>query len=169
MSPHTTRRTATSWSGTSTDPAWSPDGSLIVGGTNRGWGSRGSQPYSLERLVWTGKTPFEVERIAAKHDGFELTFTDPVDRATAVDPASYKISTYTYIYQQQYGSPEVDGTIPKINKIEAGGDGKTVRLYLDEMQEGHVHEFHLEGVRSAAGAPLLHAAAYYTLNYIPGP
>src|SRR5690606_32244389 len=34
-------------------------GSLFVGGTNRGWGSRGTKPYSLERLVWTGKVPFE--------------------------------------------------------------------------------------------------------------
>jgi glucose/arabinose dehydrogenase len=143
------------------------DGSLIVGGTNRGWGSRGSQPYSLERLVWTGKTPFEIEKITAEHDGFELTFTEPVDRATANDPASYKISTYTYIYQQQYGSPEVDGTIPAITKIEASLDGKSVRLYLDEMAEGHVHEFHLDKIRSAIGVPLLHAAAYYTLNYIP--
>src|SRR5205814_2027554 len=30
------------------------DGSLFVGGTNRGWGSRGSRPYSLDRLVCTG-------------------------------------------------------------------------------------------------------------------
>src|SRR5262245_32624601 len=31
------------------------DGSLFAGGTNRGWGSRGNKPHSLERLVWTGK------------------------------------------------------------------------------------------------------------------
>jgi glucose/arabinose dehydrogenase len=146
---------------------FAPDGSLFVGGTNRGWGSRGSQPYSLERMVWTGKMPFEIERISAKHDGFELTFTDKIDPTTALNPASYKISTYTYIYQVQYGSPEVDGTIPAITKIEPGPDGKTVRLYLDEMQEGHVHEMHLDGIRSAKGQPLLHPVGYYTLNYIP--
>ena len=146
---------------------FAPDGSLFVGGTNRGWGSRGSQPYSLERLVWTGKVPFEVERISAKHDGFELAFTEKVDLAKALDPASYKISTYTYIYQVQYGSPEVDGTIPAITKIEPGVDAKTVRLYLDAMQEGHVHELHLDGIRSANGSPVLHPVAYYTLNYVP--
>jgi hypothetical protein len=37
------------------------------------------------------------------------------------------------------------------------------------LQEGHVHELHAAGVRSAAGSPLLHSAAYYTLNYIPEP
>lgn len=143
------------------------DGSLFVGGTNRGWGSRGSQPYSLDRLVWTGKTPFEVHEMRARSDGFELTFTQAVDSTTAADPASYKLSTYTYIYQAQYGSPEVDGTTPTIAKLEVAPGGKGVRLYVDRLQEGHVHELHLDGVRSAAGDPLLHPVAYYTLNYMP--
>jgi hypothetical protein len=146
---------------------FAPDGSLFVGGTNRGWGSRGSQPYSLDRLVWTGKTPFEVQAMRATSDGFELTFTSPVDRATAADSSSYKLSTYTYIYQAQYGSPEVDGTTPAITKIEVAKSGQSVRLFVDQLQEGHVHELHLDGVRSTAGQPLLHPVAYYTLNYIP--
>ncbi|MEX0585469.1 MAG: hypothetical protein WD176_02410, partial [Pirellulales bacterium] len=32
-----------------------PDGSMFVGGTNRGWGSRGNKPFALERMNWTGK------------------------------------------------------------------------------------------------------------------
>jgi len=143
------------------------DGSMFVGGTNRGWGSRGSQPYSLDRLAWTGKTPFEVHEMHALPDGFELTFTEPVDAATANDAKSYKLSTYTYLYQSAYGSPEVDGTEPAITKIEVSPDGKKVRLTIEKLQEGHVHELHLDGIRSAAGQPLLHPAAYYTLNYIP--
>ena len=143
------------------------DGSLFVGGTNRGWGSRGTQPYSLDRLVWTGKTPFEIHQIRARPDGFELTFTEKVDPATAADPQSYKLTTYAYIYQAAYGSPEVDGTEPAITKAEVSPDGLSVRLRVDKLQEGHVHELHLLGVRSAAGRPLLHPAAYYTLNYIP--
>jgi glucose/arabinose dehydrogenase len=144
-----------------------PDGSLLVGGTNRGWGSRGSQPYSLDRLVWTGKTPFEIHEMRAKPDGFELTFTEPVDPKTAADPKSYSLSTYTYIYQAAYGSPEVDPTTPNITKAEVGADGRSVRLFVDKLQEGHVHELAADGVRSASGQPLLHAQAYYTLNYIP--
>jgi glucose/arabinose dehydrogenase len=143
------------------------DGSLFVGGTNRGWGSRGPQPYSLDRLNWTGKTPFEIHEMHALPTGFELTFTEPVDAATAGDPKSYKLSTYTYIYQSAYGSPEVDQTEPKITKIEVAPDGKKVRLTIDKLQEGHVHELHLDGVRSSAGKPLWHPAAYYTLNYLP--
>src|SRR5262245_50877315 len=60
-----------------------PDRSLYVGGTNRGWGSRGPQTFAVERLAWTGKVPFEIREMRARPDGFELTFTQPVDPKTA--------------------------------------------------------------------------------------
>ncbi|MDA0832915.1 MAG: hypothetical protein O2955_13450 [Planctomycetota bacterium] len=144
-----------------------PDGTMMVGGTNRGWGSRGPAPFSLERLIWTGKVPFEIHEMHIQPDGFELTFTQSIDAATAADVASYTIETYTNIYQASYGSPEVDHTAPQINKAIVGDDRKSVRLIIDGLQIGHVHELHADGVRSSKGLPLLHPAAYYTLNQIP--
>ncbi len=144
-----------------------PNGKMFVGGTNRGWGSRGRRPFAVERVDWTGKVPFEIHEMRAKTDGFELTFTHPVDKKTVENTDSYKMSTYTYIFQSSYGSPEVDHTEPAISKAVAAADGKSVRLYVDQLQEGHVHELHSDGVRSKQGLPLLHRQAYYTLNYIP--
>jgi hypothetical protein len=146
---------------------FAPDGSLFVGGTSRGWGSRGTQPYSLERLVWTGKTPFEVREMRAVPGGFELTFTEPVDPQSAGQADSYRLQTYTYIYQAQYGSPEVDPTTPKITQIDVAADRRSARLTIKGLQVGHVHELHLDGVRSVVGQPLLHPVVYYTLNYLP--
>jgi len=143
------------------------DGSLVVGGTNRGWGSRGNKSFALERLVWTGQTPFEIHEMRAQPDGFELTFTHSVDPATAGSRTSYQIKTYAYIYQSSYGSPEVDQTYPQIDRVEVGSDLKSVRLYVSKLTEGNIHELTAPGVRSAAGLPLLHSEAYYTLNYIP--
>ena len=143
------------------------NGAMFVGGTNRGWGSRGTSPFSLERLEWTGKTPFEVLHMKARPDGFDLTFTQPVDAATAGDPESYRLPTYTYIFQSSYGSPEVDHSEAKITKAIVSKDGTSVRLIVDGLQQGHVHELHLDGVRSAKNQPLWHPVAYYTLNYIP--
>ncbi len=146
---------------------FAPDGSLIVGGTNRGWGSRGNQAFAIERLAWTGKVPFEIHEMRAKPDGFELTFTHAVDPATAGDPKSYQMKTYTYIYQSQYGSPEVDHTTPSIDKVVVAPDRKSVRLSVSKLEEGHVHELVAAGIRSADGLPLLHKEAYYTINYVP--
>jgi glucose/arabinose dehydrogenase len=142
-------------------------GQLFAGGSDRGWGSRGGKPYCFERVDWTGKVPFEIHEIHAKPDGFELTFTEPVDPASAGDPASYSVREFTYIYQAQYGSPEVDDVLPKVTKATVAPDGKSVRLQLETLTKGHIHELHLDHVKSKAGLPLLHAVAYYTLNEIP--
>lgn len=146
---------------------FAPNGSLYVFGTDRGWGSRGGKPFALQSLTWTGKLPFEIYEMKAKSDGFEFSFTEPVDFATAGDPKSYTIESYTYIYHSSYGGPEVDQTVPKIKEIKVSPDGKSARLIIDGLVEGHVHEFHLPGLRSAGGEALLHDAAFYTLNKIP--
>src|SRR5262249_47639980 len=117
-----------------------PDGSLFAGCTSRGWPSRGTKAYALERVIWTGKVPFEIHEMRAQHDGFELTFTQPVDPKAASDVKSYTMKTYTYIYQATYGSPEVDHTTPTIDKVTVAGDGKSARLYVSKLQEGHIHE-----------------------------
>jgi len=142
-------------------------GSMFVGGTSRGWGSRGTKPFSLERLEWTGRTPFEIHSMHALPDGFELTFTEPVDPETAGDAKSYDLQSYTFIYQSSYGSPEVDHTRPTITGATVSKDGRRVKLAIDGLVPGHVHELHAAGVRSQTAAPLLHDAAYYTLNFIP--
>ena len=144
-----------------------PDGAMFVSGTSRGWASIGTKPFAIERLNWTGKVPFEILEMKAKPDGFELVFTSPVDRSTAENLDSYKLGTYTYIYKASYGSPEVDHTTPTIKSATVSPDGKTVRLKIDGLQRGHIHELHAEGLRSANGLPLLHNVAYYTLNHIP--
>src|SRR5262249_62095171 len=59
------------------------DGSLIVGGTSRGWGSRGNKPFAVERLVWAGGAPFGIHEMRARPDGFGLALTQPPPRAGA--------------------------------------------------------------------------------------
>ncbi|GIW90075.1 MAG: hypothetical protein KatS3mg109_0507 [Pirellulaceae bacterium] len=142
-----------------------PEGKLFVGGTNRGWGSRGPKPFALQRLDWTGRVPFEILKIELMRDGFLLTFTLPVDRSSAEQLDSYRLATHTYIYQADYGSPEVDQTRPVLRAARVLDDPHMVRLYVEGLQEGHVHELFLPGIRSANGQPVLHAEAYYTLNY----
>jgi hypothetical protein len=145
-----------------------PDGSMLVGETNRGWGSVGPKEYAFERLVWTGKTPFEMYDMKVQTDGFVVTFTEPVDKATAGDLKNYDLKTYSYIYQSDYGSPEVDGTTPTVKSATVAADGKSVRLLVDGLKVGSVHELNVPNLRSADGQPLLHTVAYYTLWGIPG-
>lgn len=146
---------------------FTPGGQLLTGGTNRGWPVRGSKSNILERIDWTGKAPFELKELNARPDGFLLTFTKPVDPVVGADTASYELATFTHIYQSGYGSPEVDQTTPTITAAEVSNDGLKVRLHIDGLVQGHIHDFNLSALRSTAGEAPLHAAAYYTLNEIP--
>ncbi len=102
-----------------------------------------------------------------KPDGFDITFTDPLDKAAAETIANYKMTTFRYIYRAEYGSPEVDQTTATVKKAEVSPDGKAVHLVVDGMQLGAVHELHVPNLRSADGRPLLHPMAYYTLWQMP--
>ena len=143
------------------------DGSLFVGTTNRGWGARGGLPFSFERTRWTGKTPFEIHEMRITKEGFELTFTEEVDPRTAGDKASYSMSSWTYVYQSGYGSPEVDKTPQTIEAVPVGSDRKSVLLKVANRQAGHCHHLKSPGVRSKAGSELWHQNAYYTINEFP--
>lgn len=144
----------------------SDDGALFTSGSNRGWGARGGKAWNFERVNWTGKVPFEIHEMRARPDGFELTFTQAIDKASAVD-ASFAMTAYTYIYQKAYGSPEVDQVAPKVTVASVAEDGKSLRIKVEPMTKGHVHELKSPGLRNADGKSLLHDVAYYTLNEIP--
>ena len=140
---------------------------LFVGGSNRGWASRGNQPFNFDRVKWNGKTPFEIHTMSAQPDGFSLTFTEPVDPASAANPASYSMEAWTYILQSGYGSPEVDQATPIVKSASVAPDGKSVRLVIEGLVRGHVHHLKAPGVKSASGLTLWHPEAFYTLNEIP--
>ncbi|MBI1372459.1 MAG: hypothetical protein GC159_06825 [Phycisphaera sp.] len=142
------------------------DGSLFVGETNRGWNSVGVRSFGLQRVRFTGKTPFEIQSMSATSDGFVLTFTEPVDTKTAGDPAAYRMSSYTYRYSPAYGGDETNTRRLTISAARVL-DERRVRLTVDGLRATYVHELHAEGVRAADGRTLLHAEAYYTLNRIP--
>lgn len=148
---------------------FTPKGQLVAGGftTNRQWPVRGAEPFALQRIDWSGITPFEIKEINIKKDGFLINFTKPVDPDVAAKPESYTVKTYTHIYAEGYGSPEVDHTTPKVTKAVPAADGMSVRVYLDGIVEGHIHDFNLAPMLSKDGGKLLHTKAYYTVNEIP--
>ena len=141
-----------------------PDGSLYVGMTDRGWGSTGGSPYGLQRLVYTGVVPFEIHAMKLTKDGFDLTFTKPLDPATADKLANFNLSSFTHYYWSTYGSPEMDTRAEKIRAVSVSADGKAVSLKVDGLRVGRIYEVNLNGVKSADGDAVLHPVGYYTLN-----
>ena len=146
--------------------AWGKDGSMFVGESNRGWNSLGTRSYGLQRLVWTGKIPFDVKEMHALPNGFKLTFTQPVDPKLGSDVASYAMRSYTYPYHKSYGGDEIDEKKPTITSAKVADGGLTVMLEVEGLRAGYVHEL-TSKLKSATGLPLEHDLACYTLNRIP--
>ena len=142
----------------------SEDGTLFVGGTNRGWAARGGKPFTFERTRWTGRIPFEMKEMKLTKEGWELTFTQEVDAETAGDPESYKMAAWTYIYQSSYGSPQVDQATPKVVAAVVSEDKMTVQLTVEGRVKGHVHELDASGIKGPSGQGLWHPKSYYTIN-----
>lgn len=147
---------------------WGSDNSLFVGMTSRGWASTGKDDYGLQRLVWTGKTPFEIKTMQALADGFKLEFTKPINKKMAEDVASYKLTTFNYLYHLTYGSPIIDQQNAMIHKAEVSNDGLSVKLTVHGMRLGYIHQLEIPNLKSTTGELLLHNTGYYTLNEVPG-
>ena len=77
------------------------------------------------------------------------------------------MESYTYELSPRYGGPEDDKLQVNITSATVADDGLSVRLMIDPIRAGYVHELHLAGVRNIAGDGLLHTEAYYTLVNIP--
>jgi glucose/arabinose dehydrogenase len=147
--------------------AFAPDGSLMVGETNRGWGSLGGQIQGVERLVFTGKLPFEVHSMHVTPQGWDLRFTQPVDPARAGDLKNWLVESYTYHYWDTYGSPEIERKQHTFQLEVASDDPHVVHMALADRPLGKVYHVRMTGLRSALGEALLNADAYYTLNAVP--
>jgi hypothetical protein len=148
------------------------DGNLYVGGGKRTWSTAAPKEFSLDRVSFTGKTPFEVQAVHARKDGFDLAFTKPVDQKSAGDAGNYVVKQFTYKYQADYGSPEFDhngkvgATETPVTKVELLADGVTARLTVPALRTGYVTSFQL-AVSSAEDEDLRNDTFYYTLNVRP--
>jgi azurin len=147
---------------------WGSDNSMFVGMTSRGWASTGKKQFGLQRLIWSGKTPFEVKTMKALNDGFELEFTKPINKKMGQDISNYQVSTFNYLYHDTYGSPIIDQQKSMVHKADVSDDGLKVKLTVHGMRLGYIHQIEMPKLKSTSGELLLHNTGYYTLNEVPG-
>ena len=146
--------------------AWAQDGSLWCGMTTRGWPSLGTTTEGIQRVRWTGKTPFDLLRIRALADGFRLEFTAPV-APNSVTVESFSLRSWTYHHWSNYGSAPLDEQDLTVTSATLSADGMHVVLKVKGLRQGFVHEVEINHLNSRSGLALLHNAGWYTLNAIP--
>ncbi|MCY7351498.1 MAG: hypothetical protein LH606_12675 [Cytophagaceae bacterium] len=141
---------------------FAPDGSLWGGQTAHGWvGNQG-----LQRIVYQGGEGMEVLNISLTKTGFDLTFTQPLDPATALKPEMYGLNRFYYEYHLAYGSKKFDEQPVAVTSAKLSPDGKTVSLELAELKPGYLYEMTLGNLTSTSGKTPLSRLICYTLNRV---
>ena len=139
---------------------WSPDGKqLYVGQTVRGWGKPSE---GIQRLSFTGKTPFDVEQIKLTKTGFELSTTLPVAN---LDEAEISIKSFHYQDSHKYGGGQLDKKNIPVTKTTNTGD-KAFSIDLESLQAGKVYHIAIKNLKAKDGSKLYNENFYYTANQL---
>jgi len=154
--------------------AFAPDGTMVVGLTNRGWG--GAPPADgLARVKWTGRVPMEMEHVRLEQDGFLVSFTLPLAADCRPTAANAHLVQYDYNSWWDYGSPEVHVTPVEVAAVEVVAGRKALRVRAPGIKAGMCARLVFDGIvgeNTANGAqtrdPLLHPQVDYTINRMPG-
>ena len=146
--------------------AFGPDGDLWAGHTKREQGWAGSTGIQRITRIPGSDAPFEVHRMTLTDDGFDLTFTRPVDPETAANPATYQFQCFYYRYHRLYGSHKYDLKPVQVESVEVSPDRRRVAIQLADLTPGRIYELRIDGLKAEDGTSLLHDYLAYTLNYL---
>jgi hypothetical protein len=116
------------------------DGHLYVCGLN-GWQTCARADGCVQRVRYTGKpldVPVKMEVVA---DGVKLTFSRPLDKAKAADPANYRAAWWNYKWSGEYGSKrykassgEVGQDDVPVTAADVSADGRTVVVKVGRVK-----------------------------------
>lgn len=149
---------------------WGPDGALYVGevGMAPGGWSWQNQTAGLQKLTYNGKGTFEMLAVRAKPKGFEIEFTQPLDKDAIAGMKNLLIQQWWYQPTPKYGGPKMDLTDLKASRMTLSEDGTRLYLEIPNLRKEHVVYFRLpDALKSASGQGLWTSEAWYTLNAIP--
>lgn len=144
---------------------FAPDGTLLCGLTNRGWGGLGPA-QGIARVRKTDKLPFEIEHVRLKPNGFELQLSEALAVGAALLPDHFEFVAYHYDYWWEYGSPERGHRPLPVRTVAISGDRRSIVVELEGLQAGEVVQGLIKGLVSAKGTALLHNEFHYTLNQL---
>jgi putative heme-binding domain-containing protein len=109
------------------------DGQLYLCGLF-GWASNQEYPGGFYRLRTTGKPMFLPVGLKARTKGMAITFTDPLDRASASDTTRYAVRTWGLKRSANYGSPHVNEAPSPVASATLSADGRTVFLEIPGLE-----------------------------------
>ena len=148
------------------------DGHLYVTGLN-GWQTAARRDGCLQRVRATGQPFRTLTGWATRPSGVRLTFSTPLDRAAAADPARWTVSAWNYRWSADYGSRHWSPGNPHrqgedawpVDRVDVSADGKSVDLAIRGWRP--VMSVRLKYALPAAEGPPLAGTVWGTVHALP--
>jgi hypothetical protein len=98
-----------------------------------GWQTSGLQEAALYRVRYTGKPANIPMEFRAGEKSLRLTFSDPLENASACDPQNYSIQAWNYDWKHDYHSEPVGRNNLEITRARLLPDERTVEFDLPKL------------------------------------
>jgi len=98
------------------------------------WAGDQTAPGGFYRLRVTGKPMHLPTGLHVTKQGLQITFTEPIDRASASDPSHYSVKTWSLKRTANYGSEHYDEAPLRVSAVSLSADGRTVSLALPDIR-----------------------------------
>ncbi len=117
------------------------DGQLYICGLF-GWSSNKTRPGGFYRVRYTGQPAHMPVDYHVANNGISLKFSEPLDRATAINSGNYALQQWNYRWTKNYGSAHYSVADPKktgqddvrVSSATLLPDNKTVFLEIEDIQ-----------------------------------
>jgi hypothetical protein len=148
------------------------DGQLYVSGLNV-WQSDAAKFGCFSRVRYTGKTVPQPVAIKTSKTGVTISFTAPLDSASAADKENWSVERWNYRWTGAYGSKDYSVAEPNkagkdlvlIDSIQISEDKKSLTIMLPDMKPADQVKFSYR-IKSADGRELSNEI-YQTINRVP--
>jgi mono/diheme cytochrome c family protein len=162
------------------------DGQLYVTGL-QGWQTTAARLTAFQRVRYTGQPVRMPKELKFTDKGAYVTWTCPLDKASAEKAGNYSVSRWNYVWGKAYGSGEFSVDNPETELMKKAyteqskgysnrdrvwvrsatllADGKTVFLDIPNMKV--CHQMSLASSISAASGEALEYEIYGTVNQMP--
>ena len=145
------------------------DGHLYLTGCD-GWQTAAVRDGCFQRLRRTGKPFYLPIGLNVYENGIRVTFTQPLDPATAEDPSAYGVERWNLRWTKNYGSkdwsvkdPNREGRDPvAVTGAELSKDGRSVFLHLEDVRP--VMQMRLQYNIDAADGTLVRGELPFTIH-----
>jgi len=117
------------------------------------WAGNQQEAGGFYRVRYTGEPVRLPVGLNATTSGVRLTFTEPLDRTSAENPANYQVKTWSLKRTKNYGSEHHDEKILAVAKATVSSDGNSVFLNLPEIEKTWSMEIKYE-LTAADGTPI---------------